>query len=383
MADEGSLAQNRTRRVRKEKKFDDESPPQSKKTPQKSKEETKKPSTTPSSGNKRKQIEENGRGAKTRTKTANKNETEVAEPETKPTVDQGLDSQPADELSEKVTKFIATLSAKKEPINMISMEGKKCNLKITTWNVNGLRNLLIKQNGLKFIKEDAADILCFQETKCGNSKVPMEVRYPADHKKAYFNGSEDGHSGVACLVKQEPVNVTNGIGKEIYDKEARVITMEYEKFYLVNVYVPNSGRGLVRLDFRMKWDADFLAYLKDLDSKKPIIVCGDLNVSHHEIDLTNPKTNLKTAGFTIGERDNFTKLLNENQLVDIFRLLNPGKPQCYTYWSYMQNSRAKNIGWRLDYFLLSRRWAEKTCDVVIQNKIEGSDHCPVSIYMAI
>lgn len=263
-----------------------------------------------------------------------------------------------------------------------SIDGRAYNLKLTTWNINGLRSWLSKRSGLAFIAQDDADIYCFQETKCGNAKVPAEIKdVPGYH--CYWNGSDDGHSGVVCITKKLPKKVTNGIGVELHDKETRVITMDFEQYYVVNVYVPNSGRGLVRLDYRMRWDVDFLNYLKGLDSQKPIILCGDLNVSHKEIDLANPKTNLKTAGFTIGERNNFTKLLEGVDLVDVFRFLNPDKTECYTYWTYMRNAREKNIGWRLDYFLISKRWIKKICDCIIRNDVHGSDHCPVSMYLSI
>lgn len=263
-----------------------------------------------------------------------------------------------------------------------SLDGKNYNLKITTWNINGLRSWLSKRSGLAFIAQDDADIYCFQETKCANNKVPNEVKDISGYF-CYWNGCDDGHSGVVCISKKRPMNVTNGIGIEIYDKEARVITLEFDKYFVVNAYVPNSGRGLVRLDFRMKWDNDFQNFLKDLNAQKPVILCGDLNVSHHEIDLANPKTNLKTAGFTIGERNNFTKLLENVDLLDVFRFLNPDKPECYTFWTYMRNAREKNIGWRLDYFLISKRWTKKICDCIIRSDVYGSDHCPVSIYLAI
>lgn len=263
-----------------------------------------------------------------------------------------------------------------------SIEGRSYNLKLTTWNINGLRSWLSKRSGLAFIAQDDADIYCFQETKCGNSKVPAEIKDIPGYY-CYWNGSDDGQAGVVCITKKQPRSVTNGIGIDLYDKEARVITMDFDKYYVVNAYVPNSGRGLVRLDFRMKWDADFLNYLRELDSEKPVIVCGDLNVSHKEIDLANPKTNLKTAGFTIGERNNFSKLLDAVDLVDIFRFLNPDKPECYTYWTYMRNAREKNVGWRLDYFLISKRWVKKVCDCIIRPDIHGSDHCPVSLYLSI
>jgi len=381
MVVEASLAQTRGRRVIKAKKFADESPPSRNKEKSNGDDDSSKAVAT-----KRKNTNdaiENGSGRPVRSKAKNDNgESDPKISKASSSAESKSEEQDHNETDDITKKFIATLEAKTGPFNKYSMEGKECNLKITTFNINGLRSWLTKQNGFKFIRDDQADILCFQETKCGDSKVPAEIKNQPGYR-CYVNGSDDGHSGVLCLSKKKPIKVTNGIGIEVYDKEARVITMEFEQYYVVNVYVPNSGRGLVRLDFRMKWDADFLAYLKDLDSVKPVIVCGDLNVSHHEIDLANPKTNLKTAGFTIGERNNFSKLLDETQLVDIFRLLNPGKLACYTYWSYMKNAREKNIGWRLDYFLISRRIIEKTCDVVIQNDVQGSDHCPVSMYLAV
>lgn len=263
-----------------------------------------------------------------------------------------------------------------------SLDGKSSNLKITSWNINGLRSWLAKRSGLTFIAQDDADIYCFQETKCGNSKVPSEIKDIPGYF-CFWNGSDDGHSGVVCFSKKKPKNVTNGIGIEVYDKEARVITLEFDRYFVINAYVPNSGRGLVRLDFRMKWDADFQNYIKELDSQKPVILCGDLNVSHHEIDIANPRTNLTTAGFTIGERNNFSKLLDNVDLIDVFRYLNPDKPDCYTFWTYMRNAREKNIGWRLDYFLISKRWTKKICDCIIRNDVYGSDHCPLSLYLAI
>lgn len=295
-------------------------------------------------------------------------------------------SEPADEEELGTLGFIESLrsksSSKSGRFHDTSLDGRPYNLKVTTWNINGLRGWLAKRSGLSFIAQDDADIYCFQETKCANSKVPNEVKEVPGYS-CYWNGTDDGHSGVVCFSKKKPLNVTYGIGIEIYDKEARVITLEFDKYYIINAYVPNSGRGLVRLSFRMKWDSDFLNYLKDLDSRKPIIVCGDLNVSHHEIDLANPKTNLKTAGFTIGERDNFTKLLEALDLLDVFRFLNPEKKECYTFWTYMKNAREKNIGWRLDYFLLSKRWSKKICDCIIRNDVYGSDHCPLSLYLAV
>lgn len=293
-----------------------------------------------------------------------------------------------DNATEDTTEYIRSLSSGSksrsisERYHDTSLDGKPTNLKITTWNINGLRNWLAKRSGLNFIANDDADIYCFQEIKCGNNKIPLEIKTIPGYF-TYWNGSDDGHSGVVCFTKKAAKSVKNGIGIEEYDQEARTITMEFDKFILVNAYVPNSGRGLVRYDFRMKWDEDFSNYLKGLESQKPLIVCGDLNVSHHEIDIANPKSNLKTAGFTIGERDNFSRLLDNVNLIDVFRYLNPTKAEAYTFWTYMRNAREKNIGWRLDYFLLSKRWTKKICDCIIGSDTYGSDHCPVSLYLAL
>lgn len=263
-----------------------------------------------------------------------------------------------------------------------SIEGKPTNLKITTWNINGLRSWLKKRSGLTFIAQDDADIYCFQETKCDSSSLPDEIKNVPGYK-CYWNGSNDKHSGVACFAKKEPLNVSYGIGSSIYDREGRVITLEYADCFVINVYVPNSGRKLVRLDYRKKWDVAFYDYVKRLDSQKAVVLCGDMNVCDQEIDLANPKANSRTAGFTAEERENFRRFLEDLSLVDVFRYLNPVKKGCYTYWTFMRNARERNIGWRLDYFIISRRWLDKTCDCIIRNDVYGSDHCPVSIYLAV
>lgn len=311
-----------------------------------------------------------------------------AKPKSKAVKRDDLKSVTSDELAEEeadTLEYVRSLSSKSSSkssrFHDTSIDGKPYNLKITTWNINGLRNWLSKRSGLSFIAQDDADIYCFQEIKCGDSKIPAEIKNIKGYN-TYWNGSDESYAGVVCFSKKTPKKVTYGIGNQLYDIEGRVITLEFDKFYVINVYVPNAGRGLVRYDFRMKWDADFLKYLKDLDSRKPVIVCGDLNVSHHEIDLANPKTNLKTAGFTIGERNNLQKILDGVDLIDVFRYLNPGKPECYTFWTYMRNAREKNVGWRLDYFLLSKRWMKKICDCIIRADIYGSDHCPVSIFLS-
>ena len=263
-----------------------------------------------------------------------------------------------------------------------SMDGKPTNFKITTWNINGLKSWLNKRSGLTFIAQDDADVYCFQETKCDNTNVPTEIRnVPGYH--CYWNGCTDKHSGVVCFSKKEPLNVTYGIGSSIFDKEGRAITLEFKDHYIVNVFVPNSGRKNLRLDYRLKWDTSFYEFLKRLETKKVVIVCGDMNVSHQAVDLANPKANAKTAGHTIEERENFTRLLDDLSLVDVFRYLNPVRKECYTYWTFMRNARERNIGWRLDYFLISRRWLDKTCDCIIRKDVFGSDHCPLSLFLAL
>lgn len=290
------------------------------------------------------------------------------------------------ESSENTVDYIEKLSSRSNSrsgrYHDTSMDGKATNLKITTWNINGLRSWLKKRSGLTFIAQDDADIYCFQETKCDNSNLPPEIKNIPGYK-CFWNGSNDRHSGVVCFTKLEPVNVTYGIGSSIFDREGRAITLEFPDYFVINLYAPNSGRKLTRLDYRLKWDAALIEYLKKLDKVKAIIVCGDLNVGHQEIDLANPKTNSKTAGYTEEERDNFSRLLDNLSLVDVFRYLNPVKRECYTYWTFMRNARERNIGWRLDYFLISRRWLEKTCDCIIRSDVFGSDHCPVSMYLAL
>lgn len=310
------------------------------------------------------------------------NSKELDKPKSAKSVTKSSDSSAGAETAPEPVKSKSSSKSDSNKYHDTSLDGKPYNLKITTWNINGLRSWLSKRNGMTFMTQDKADVYCFQETKCANSKVPSEIKeFPGYN--CYWNGNDNGMAGVACFAKTKPKNVVMGIGNNDYDKESRVITMEFDKYYVINAYVPNSGRELVRLDFRMKWDADFQEYIKKLDSQKPVIVCGDLNVSHQEIDLANPKTNLKTAGFTIGERNNFTKLLTNVDLLDVFRYLNPDKKDSYTFWTYMRQAREKNIGWRLDYFLVSKKWVKKICDCVIRSDVYGSDHCPVSLYMSI
>lgn len=256
---------------------------------------------------------------------------------------------------------------------------KPWNLKLCSWNVNGVRAWLGK-DGMKYLEEEQPDVFAIQETKCSDSKLPPEVKSVAGYHCYFLSGDQEGYSGVGLLSKIKPVDIKYGIGVDKHDKEGRVITAEYEKFYLVAVYVPNAGKKLVRLDYRMEWDKDFRAYLKELETKKPVVLCGDMNVAHQEIDLANPKTNKKNAGFTQEERDGFSALLDSG-FVDSFRHLYPDTKGAYTFWTYMMNARAKNVGWRLDYFILSKALESSISDSLIHSKIMGSDHCPVVLLM--
>ncbi|CAG5122321.1 unnamed protein product [Candidula unifasciata] len=260
-------------------------------------------------------------------------------------------------------------------------DGRESNFKIASWNVNGLRAWLEK-DGVSYIKAENPDVMCIQETKCNVSLIPAEAEVDG-YTSHWLSGDAEGYSGVGIYYKTKPIKITDGIGIEKHDNEGRVITAEYEKFYLVNVYVPNSGRDLPRLDYRTKeWDVDFRKYLKSLDEKKPVVLCGDLNVAHHEIDLRNPKGNKRTAGFTIEERESFTATLREG-FIDSFRYLYPHTENAFTFWTFMMNARSKNAGWRLDYFVLSERLKENLCDSIIRSKVMGSDHCPIVLELAI
>ncbi|MCR5255389.1 MAG: exodeoxyribonuclease III [Acetatifactor sp.] len=247
-------------------------------------------------------------------------------------------------------------------------------MKFISWNVNGLRACLGK--GFEdYFKEADADIFCLQETKCSEGQVELDL--PGYHQ--YWNyADKKGYSGTAIFTKREPINVTYGIGVDEHDHEGRVITAEFEDFYFVTVYVPNSQRELARLSYRMKWEEDFLAYIKGLDEKKPVIYCGDLNVAHEEIDLKNPASNHKNAGFSDEERAAFSKVL-ESGFVDSFRFFYPDKANIYSWWSYMFHARENNAGWRIDYFVVSDRIKEKMEDAKIHCDIMGSDHCPVEL----
>ena len=247
-------------------------------------------------------------------------------------------------------------------------------MKLISWNVNGIRACLNK--GFEdFFKNIDADIFCIQETKCQNGQVDLKF----DGYKSYWNSAEKkGYSGTAIFTKQKPKNVIYGIGIEEHDKEGRVITLEFEKFYMVTIYTPNSKRELERLEYRQVWEDEIRKYLIKLDKIKPVIYCGDLNVAHEEIDLKNPKTNRGNAGFTDEERTEMTNLL-ELGFIDTFRYLYPEKDNSYSWWSYMGHAREKNIGWRIDYFIVSDRIKNNIKEAKIYNEIYGSDHCPVGL----
>ena len=251
-------------------------------------------------------------------------------------------------------------------------------MRLISWNVNGLR-AIYKKGFEEFFKDIDADIFCIQETKMQENQ--MEFNLEGYYK--YFNSAEKkGYSGTAIFTKNKPINVKMGIGKEEHDKEGRVITLEFEKLYMVNCYTPNSQRELTRLDYRMKWEDEFKNYLLKLDKEKPVILCGDLNVAHNEIDLKNPKSNRGNAGFTDEERNKMTILL-ESGFSDSFRYLYPDKQESYTWWSYMGHAREKNIGWRIDYFIVSDRIKTKIQEAKIHSEIMGSDHCPIELDISI
>ncbi len=247
-------------------------------------------------------------------------------------------------------------------------------MKLISWNVNGLRACRDK-GFMDFFQEMDADVFCVQETKLQEGQIELDM--PGYYQ--YWNYAEKkGYSGTALFTKQKPISVRYGIGVEEHDKEGRVIAAEFEKFFVVTVYTPNSQRELTRLAYRMEWEEAFLQYLKKLEEEKPVIFCGDLNVAHKEIDLKNPKTNRKNAGFTDEERACFTKVV-ENGFVDTFRYFYPDMPDMYSWWSYMGQARAKNVGWRIDYFVASESLKEQLEDAKIHMQVMGSDHCPVEL----
>ena len=247
-------------------------------------------------------------------------------------------------------------------------------MKYISWNVNGLR-ACVGKGFMDYFTAMDADFFCLQETKLQEGQIDLAL----EGYHQYWNyAQKKGYSGTAIFAKQPALSATYGIGMEQHDTEGRVITLEYEDFYLVTCYTPNAQRELTRLDYRMEWETAFLSYLKGLDEKKPVILCGDLNVAHQPIDLKNPSANKRNAGFTDEERGAFTRLL-ENGFVDSFRYLYPDKTGAYSWWSYMFNARANNAGWRIDYFVVSSRLAEKITEATIHPDVMGSDHCPVGL----
>ena len=247
-------------------------------------------------------------------------------------------------------------------------------MKFVSWNVNGLRACMGK-GFLDYFQSADADFFCLQETKM----QPGQADIPAEGYHLYMNSAEKkGYSGTAIFARPEPLSVSYGLGIEEHDHEGRVITLEYPEFYLTNVYTPNSQRGLTRLDYRMTWEDAFRDYLAGLSERKPVVVCGDMNVAHHEIDLKNPKSNTQNAGFTPQEREKMTALL-EAGFTDTFRFLYPDRKDIYSWWSYMFHARENNAGWRIDYFLVSSRIQDKIREATIETEVFGSDHCPVTL----
>lgn len=247
-------------------------------------------------------------------------------------------------------------------------------MKFISWNVNGLRACMQK-GFLDFFKEADADIFCLQETKLQAGQ--LELSLPGYHQ--YWNyAQKKGYSGTAIFTKKEPLSVSCGIGIEEHDQEGRVITLEFDDFYFVTCYTPNSQNELARLSYRMEWEDAFLAYLDGLKEKKPVVFCGDLNVAHQEIDLKNPKTNRRNAGFTDEEREKFTRLLTHGY-IDTFRYFYPDATGIYSWWSYRFKAREKNAGWRIDYFVVSHELADRLQDAKIHTEVFGSDHCPVEL----
>ena len=251
-------------------------------------------------------------------------------------------------------------------------------MKFISWNVNGLR-ACVQKGFLDFFKEMDADFFCLQETKLQAGQIDLEL---TGYEQYWCYAEKKGYSGTAIFTKHTPLNVTRGIGVEELDEEGRVICLEYENFFLVCCYTPNAQRELARIDHRMHWDDKFREYLRGLDQKKPVIICGDLNVAHQEIDLKNPKSNRGNAGFSDEERESFTQTL-EMGFTDTFRHLHPDEKDAYTWWSYMFNARKNNAGWRIDYFLVSDRIKESIRETPIYSDILGSDHCPVGLILGI
>ncbi len=251
-------------------------------------------------------------------------------------------------------------------------------MKLISWNVNGLR-ACVQKGFLDFFNEIDADIFSIQESKLQEGQIALDL---AGYHQYWNYAQKKGYSGTAVFSKQKALSVSYGIGIPEHDTEGRVITLEYENFYLVNCYTPNSQNELARLPYRMQWETDFLSYLKTLDEKKPVIYCGDLNVAHEEIDIKNPKTNRKNAGFTDEEREKMTELLAAG-FTDTFRYFYPDQTDIYSWWSYRFKAREKNAGWRIDYFITSKRLEDKLTDAKIHTEIFGSDHCPIELTVAL
>ena len=247
-------------------------------------------------------------------------------------------------------------------------------MKMISWNVNGLR-ACVQKGFLDFLREADADIFCIQESKLQEGQIELEL---PGYEQYWNYARKKGYSGTAVFTKQKPLDAAYGIGIEEHDQEGRVITLEYPAFYLVTVYTPNSQNELARLDYRMKWEDDFLAYLKKLEEKKPVVFCGDLNVAHEEIDLKNPKTNRKNAGFTDEERAKCTAMLDAG-FIDTYRYFYPEQTGVYSWWSYRFKAREKNAGWRIDYFCVSRSLEKKLRGAAIHTEVFGSDHCPIEL----
>lgn len=246
-------------------------------------------------------------------------------------------------------------------------------MKLVSWNVAGLRSCL-KKGFEDFFREIDADVFCIQETKVTLEELTF---HPNGYELYLYPANKKGYAGTAIYTKRKPISVSYGLGIKEHDEEGRVITLEYENYYVINFYVPNSKRELVRLPYRMQWEDDIYHYLHELEKSKPIIFCGDLNVSHQEIDIANPKSNVRSAGFTIEERDKFSKLLDSG-FIDTYRYLHPDTVT-YSWWSYMHHAREKNIGWRLDYFVISKSLLPKLKDAVIYTDVMGSDHAPIGL----
>lgn len=247
-------------------------------------------------------------------------------------------------------------------------------IKLISWNVNGLR-ACVDKNFMDFFREVNADIFCLQETKMQEGQITLDL----DGYNKYWNyAKKKGYSGTAVFTKKKPLNVTYGMGIEEHDQEGRIITLEFDEFFFICIYTPNSKSKLERLEYRMKWEDDFMNYIQNLDKLKPVVFSGDLNVAHKEIDLKNPSTNKRSAGFTNEEREKISNILN-NGFIDTYRYFYPEQENKYTWWSYMNKAREKNVGWRIDYFIVSERLKNKLDNASIHDKVMGSDHCPIEL----